>query len=180
MSNLISGLFLIAEQPFKIGDSIAIDTITGEVLSIDALSIKVRTPENTMVRIPNETLIKSNITNLSRFEMRRLDLNLSIDYKADVEKIRHVLLKAIEDQPLCLKEPAPVVAIVGFSDGGVNWQLSVYVNQENFGRLRLTLLEQLKHAIDTHGIELAYPMRTLYLGTQNSPLQVQVIPENQP
>ena len=65
-SNLISGLFLIAEKPFEIGDVLKLNEFTGEVMAIDLLSIKLRTFDNIMIRVPNESLIKTTFTNLSR------------------------------------------------------------------------------------------------------------------
>lgn len=70
-SNLISGLFLIGEKPFSVGDVICVGETVGEVLSIDLLSVKLRTFDNVFVRVPNETLIKSQIVNLTRFDIRR-------------------------------------------------------------------------------------------------------------
>ena len=66
-SNLISGLFLVVEKSFKLGDVIKVGDITGEVLSIDLLSVKLRQYDNVYVRVPNETLIKSSFSNLSHF-----------------------------------------------------------------------------------------------------------------
>ena len=73
-SNLISGLFLLAEKPFAIGDTIRVGTTTGEVLSVDLLSVKLRTFDNLYVRIPNESLIKAEMTNLTKFPIRRLEI----------------------------------------------------------------------------------------------------------
>ena len=71
MSNLISGLFLIWENPFSMGDTVNIDDVTGEVVGIDLLSVKLRTADNLYVRIPNEKLIRSNVTTLTKFPIRR-------------------------------------------------------------------------------------------------------------
>jgi small-conductance mechanosensitive channel len=108
-SNLISGLFLIGERSFEIGDIIKVGNTTGEVLSIDALSVKLRTFDNLFVRIPNETLIKSEVTTLSRFPIRRLDLQLGVAYKEDIEQVRKVLMAVADSNPLCLDEPSPAV-----------------------------------------------------------------------
>ena len=89
-SNLISGLFLVAERPFSVGDNIRIGTTTGEVLSIDLLSVKLRTFDNLFVRIPNETLIKSEVTTLTRFPIRRIDIMVGVAYKEDLKKVRSV------------------------------------------------------------------------------------------
>jgi small-conductance mechanosensitive channel len=87
MSNLISGLFLIGEKPFEIGDLIKVDQTVGEVLSIDLLSIKLRTFDNTYVRIPNETIIKTQVSTLTKFPIRRVDLQLGVAYKEDIARV---------------------------------------------------------------------------------------------
>lgn len=88
LSNIISGIFIIGEKPFQIGDTIKVNELQGEVVSIDFLSVKIRTSENTMVRIPNEVLIKSPVTNISYFPIRRADLLVSVAYKADIEFVK--------------------------------------------------------------------------------------------
>lgn len=87
-SNIISGLFLVMERPFEIGDVIEADATIGEVVAIDLLSVKLRTPDNLYVRIPNETLIKTRVVNRSRFPIRRIDLVIGIAYAEDVERDR--------------------------------------------------------------------------------------------
>ncbi|MDR1929214.1 MAG: mechanosensitive ion channel family protein, partial [Treponema sp.] len=75
VSSLISGFFLMSEKPFTRGDTVKVGDITGIVLSADFLSVKLKTLDNLFVRIPNETLIKSNLINVTRFPIRRLDLS---------------------------------------------------------------------------------------------------------
>ena len=107
MSNLISGLFLIGEQPFAIGDLIKVGETTGEVLSIDLLSIKLRKFDNTYVRIPNETLLNAEVSTLTKFPIRRIDLQLGFAYKEDIAKVQKVLLEVAEKTLYALKNPNP-------------------------------------------------------------------------
>ncbi|MCK5007115.1 MAG: mechanosensitive ion channel family protein, partial [Spirochaetales bacterium] len=90
MSNLISGLFMISEKPFEIGDVIKMGGTVGIVLSIDLLSVKIRTFDNQYIRIPNEKLLGSEITNVTRFPIRRMDINLGVAYKTDVNHLKTV------------------------------------------------------------------------------------------
>jgi small-conductance mechanosensitive channel len=114
-SNLISGLFLIAERPFQIGDFIQVaNEATGEVLSIDLLSVKMRTRDNLFVRVPNETLVKAQVTNYSRFPIRRYDLMLGVAYREDLDRVREVLEAVADANPLCLEEPRPQIFFQGF------------------------------------------------------------------
>jgi small-conductance mechanosensitive channel len=92
-SNLISGVFLLGDRAFSIGDVIKLEGTQGEVIAVDQLSIKLRTPDNLMVRIPNETLIKASITNMTRWPIRRLDMPLVVALDTNVEHLRETLLK---------------------------------------------------------------------------------------
>ena len=162
-SNLISGLFLIGEQPFKLGDTIKVGNTTGEVLSIDLLSVKLRTFDNLFVRIPNETLIKSEVTNLTRFPIRRFDLLLGVAYKEQIAVVRQVLMDVADKNPLCLDEPNPMFLFLGFGDSALNIQFSVWSKRENFRDLRNSLQEEVKLAFDKAGIEIPFPQRVVYL-----------------
>lgn len=176
-SNLISGLFLIGEQPFQIGDVIKVGNTTGEVLSIDLLSVKLRTFDNLFVRIPNESLIKSEVTNLTRFPIRRFDLLLGVAYKEDIAKVRKVLFEVADQNPLCLDEPAPAFLFTGFGDSALNIQFSVWSTTENFRALRNSLQEEIKVAFDQAGIEIPFPHRTLYAGSETPPFPVRIVSE---
>ena len=162
-SNLISGLFLIGEKPFQLGDTIKVGTTTGEVLSIDLLSVKLRTFDNLFVRIPNETLIKSEVTNLTRFPIRRFDLLLGVAYKEQIAKVREVLMDVADKNPLCLDEPAPMFLFLGFGDSALNIQFSIWSKRENFRDLRNSLQEEVKLAFDRAGIDIPFPQRTVHL-----------------
>ena len=116
MSNFISGLFLIAENPFQVGDLLQLGTTVGEVLEIDLLSVKLRKFDNTFVRLPNELLIKSEVKTLTKYPIRRVDLALSVAYKEDIGRVREVLNGVADANPLCLVEPEPLFILTGFGD----------------------------------------------------------------
>lgn len=173
-SNVISGIFLVAEKSFKIGDVIKVGDITGEVLSIDLLSVKLRQFDNVYVRVPNETLIKGNISNMSRFPIRRLDLQVGVAYKEDIGRVRTLLFELADAYPLCLDQPRPLLIFQGFGDSSLDLQFSVWAARENFLALRNALPEIIKREFDAHGIEIPFPHRTLYAGSQTDPFPVLV------
>lgn len=180
VSNLISGLFLVAERPFSIGDVIRIGETTGEVLSIDMLSIKIRTFDNLFVRIPNETLIKSEVTTLTRFPIRRLDMQIGVAYKEDIDHVKRVLTEVAEKNPLCLEEPKPLYIFQGFGDSAMNLQFSVWATRENFLELKNSMHERVKSAFDQQGIEIPFPHRSIYAGSMTEPFPVKVVAESKP
>lgn len=152
-SNLISGLFLIGERSFVVGDFIEVAGVTGEVLSIDLLSAKVRTFDNLYVRIPNETLVKSNVTNLSRFPIRRLDLVLRVGYRSDLSEVRDLLLDVIANEPRVLDEPKPLFFAQEFEPTGVRLQFSVWCRREIFFDIRSSLQAEIRKRFNEAGVE---------------------------
>jgi len=178
MSNLISGLFLIGERPFAVDDLIQVGNTTGFVLSIDLLSVKLRERDNSFVRIPNETILNSEVKTLTRFPIRRIDLQLGVAYKEDLPKVRQVLFEVVDKNQLCLTEPEPVFIFQDFGDSSLNFQFSVWVRREEFLTLRTDLQLEIKQAFDRAGIEIPFPHRTLYTGSITDPFPISIVSQS--
>ncbi|MGB2739579.1 MAG: mechanosensitive ion channel family protein [Cognaticolwellia sp.] len=174
-SNLISGLFLMIERPFSITDVIRVNDITGEVISIDLLSVKLRTFDNLFVRIPNESMIKSAVTTLTKYPIRRADLKIGIAYKEDIEKVRKILLEIAAKNLICLEEPAPIFILTGFGSSSVDIQFSVWARRENFLTLKNAMYMDIKKTFDEQGIEIPYPHMSLYTGTATTPFPLSCV-----
>lgn len=163
-SNLISGLFLIGEGSFMVGDTIEVNGTIGEVLSIDLLSIKLRTADNIYVRIPNEQLIKSEVSNLTRFAIRRVPIMVNISYQQDISKVRQVLLTIADKNPLVLDEPKPQVVVQDLASSSINLMFNIWTRKENFLDIRDTIQESIKNAFDEHNIDIPFPQITVNSG----------------
>ncbi|AHI28740.1 mechanosensitive ion channel protein MscS [Marinobacter similis] len=174
-SNMISGLFLLVEKPFEIGDVIEADATIGEVVGIDMLSVKLRTPDNLYVRIPNETLIKTRVVNRSRFPIRRLDLTVGIAYAEDVERVEALLLKLAEKNPICLEEPKPFVLVTAFGPSSVDLQFSFWVPKDKVLDGRSSMMVAIKQTLDRDGIEIPFPHTSIYAGSHSEPFRVQLL-----
>lgn len=157
-SNIISGLFLLGERPFVLGDVIEIEGEKGEVVGIDLLSVKLRTFANVLVRVPNETLLKANLRNLTHFPIRRFDLRLRVPYEADLARVREVLLQVAAAHPLCLDEPAAIVWFGDFEDHGTRLQFSTWSATPQYLELTNTLPDRVRAAFDAEGIAFAIPV----------------------
>ncbi len=174
-SNLISGLFLIAERPFVVGDAIKVGDTTGEVLSVDLLSVKLRTFDNVYVRVPNESLIKSEIVNFSRFPIRRIDVAVSVARHEDIGRVREVLMQVAEEEPLCLAEPSPLFIFLGFGESALNIQFSVWAQRENFLVVKNGIQEAIKRAFDACGITIPFPQRDVHVNLPEAEALIQQV-----
>lgn len=172
-SNLISGLFLILERAVQPGDVVTVGGRTGEVISVDLLSTKLRTFDNLLVRIPNETMVKSEIVSLNRFPIRRVDITVGVAYDSDLGLVQKTLLDVAHRNPLGLDEPAPLLIANGFGASSVDYMLAVWAKSENFLTLRNALTREIKEAFDAAGIEIPFPQTTLQPGAV--PLTVKVV-----
>jgi len=179
-SNLISGLFLLGEKPFEVGDILRADNETGEVISIDLLSVKLRTFDNLLVRIPNEQLIKTKFVNLTKFPIRRIDLLVGVAYREDLSKVIHSLLELARQEPRCLEEPLPFCIVTTFGSSSVDLQLSVWARREIHRELRSDMLQAIKARGDAEGIEIPFPHLSLYAGSQTGPLPIRQLADNDP
>ena len=172
-SNLISGMFLVGERPFVIGDVIEVDTITGEVISIDMVSVKLRTFDNLLVRVPNEMLLKSRLTNNTHFPIRRADILVGVSYGEDIPRVFEVLREVANRNPLVLDEPEPALIHRGFGDSSINIQFSVWAARgPGWLEMRTSVLLEIKQAFDAAGIEIPFPQRALSFASTSVPFEL--------
>lgn len=174
VSNVISGFFLLGEEPFKVGDVITVGDVTGAVMTIDMLSVKIRTFDNRMVRIPNEALVKAQFINNTFFPVRRLDIPVGVAYREDIGRVRQVLLDVARDNPHVLMEPEPLVIFQGYGASSIDFTLNVWARRESFLMVRNSITEDVKKRLDAEGIEIPFPHVSLYTGSETEPFPVRL------
>ena len=156
VSNLISGLFVLTEGALKVGDTIIVNGVTGVVDSINLISVRVHTLDNEMVRIPNSSIINTNLMNKSYHNKRRLTLSISISYDTDMKTALEALSKAPSLCPTVLDTPAPAVWFDGFADSGINMTVAVWFKPEDFLKTKNDLYIAMKQVFDEAGIEIPF------------------------
>jgi small-conductance mechanosensitive channel len=155
VSNVISGMFLITEKSFAVGDVIRVGAFTGTVLTIDLLSVKIRTFDNQYIRVPNETLIKSEVTNITRFPIRRLNIEFVLRFGSDLAAVREILLDVARRNTNCLDEPEPLFVINGFGRYGIEMLVGIWFVKEDFLAVRNSMMSAIHTALNEAGIEFA-------------------------
>jgi len=161
MGNLISGIFLLTEQSFQVGDIIEVGEFIGTVTSVDLLSVKLKTFNGLHMRIPNETLIRSEITTITKNPIRRVPLTIGISYYDDIEKARDILFSVAKKEPLALNEPQPFFMVSGYGSSSIDLFFGVWGNTGDFAALKSALLISIKKEFDRNGIEIPFPHLTL-------------------
>lgn len=174
IGNIVSGFFMVSEKPFEIGDQIRIGDKTGVVYSIDLLSIKIRTFDNLLLRIPNQTVISSEVINVTRFPIRRLDFEIGVAYKENLEVVMQTLQEVAKRNPLCLDEPEPLIVFKGFGASSINIQFGVWFERTNYLKVKNSVFMEIKEAFEQKGIEIPFPHISVYTGEVTKPFPVEI------
>lgn len=168
MQNFAAGVILLVQQPFNVGDAIEVNGYGGTILSINLRTTEMRTFDGLIVIIPNADVLSNTITNYARAKLRRIELPVGVSYGADPAKVRNVILEAIPNVPGFIGEPAPMVVFHTF--GGSTLDVSAYfwfdTAKTNPLAAKDAALELIKTALDKNGIEIPFPITTIY--TQNT------------
>lgn len=156
VSNLISGIFVLGEGIMKVGDLITVGGETGTVDSVGLLSVKIHTPNNQLVRVPNSSIINSNLINTSFFSQRRLTIAVSVSYDTDMQTALDTLKKAPALCPTVLTDPAPAAWFDGFGESGINLTLAVWFNKTDFLAAKNETFVAIKKVFDEAHISIPY------------------------
>ena len=140
------------------------------VLSIDTLSVKVRLFNNQFLRIPNEMMIKNEVINITRFPLRRLECNISVAYKEDLNRVRGILFDVADKNAIALQEPEPLMIFDKFGSSSIDITFVAWSVKADFLKLRNSLNMEIKQRFDEEGIEIPFPHVSLYKGSETDPL----------
>lgn len=157
LSNLASGIMLLVTKPFKIGDYVEIDEVSGTVKMISLIHTRITTIDNKMIYVPNSKIIATKIVNYTQQEKRRVDLEISASYDAPIETVRQSLLEAVSAVGLFSDTPAPpFAAVLSFDESSIRYVVRAWVKTEQYWDAHFALLEQIKIAFDQNGVEMTY------------------------
>ena len=178
LKNLISGLMLLFERPFRPGDTVEVGGIRGRVTDICARSSHIIDSNGIETVIPNSTFIEQNVTNWTLSSKSvRIVVNIGIAYGSPVRDVRKLLLEAADQHGLTLKDPAPMVLFEDFGSDALLFGLYVWVEIKpdvSWKVISSDLRYMISKTLDEHGIEIAFPQRDIHLDTSR-PLEVRVL-----
>jgi len=162
LGNFAGGVLILIFRPIRVGEWIEAQGVSGTVHSIQIFHTVLKSADNKTIVVPNGSLSNGHITNYSREPRRSADINIGIDYSADIKLARKILLEIAEDERV-LRDPEPVVHVVGLADSSVNLSLRVWVATGDFWPVTFGFTELVKERFDAAGIGIPFPQRTVHL-----------------
>lgn len=172
-ANLFGSITILADRPFKVGDLVQVDGVTGTVEEIGLRSTRLRAPTKTLITVPNSIMAKERIENLGERPARRIRHVIGVTYATQAQKlnefidhIRYVILQ----NPVVVREEVGVY-FHEFGESSLNIMVNFYVVAANWDeeqKAQQDILFQIMQLAARNGIEFAFPSRTLYMAPETN------------
>ena len=172
VGNLISGVFLMIEKPIKIGDQVEINKISGYVTDIRIISTFIRTFDGLLVRIPNQQVFTTNITNTVSYPVRRFDFTMKIRYSDDADAAIWFIKDLVDKEPFALHNPPPSVYVNELGENSVNLIVRFWAPISEWYVLKTRLPWAIKKILEENNIEAPLPQREIYLHSVSKKKQI--------
>lgn len=163
ISNLASGIMLVATKPFDEGDFVDLGGNSGTVTEIGIICTKLKTGDNKVIVIPNSNITSSAIINYSAKDTRRLDLTFSVGYGSDVAQVKQIILDVIAKHDNILKDPAPFVRLTEHGASSLDFVTRVWVKQADYWAVNFDLKEEVLAAFNEAGVEIPFPQMDVHV-----------------
>ena len=162
LSNVAAGVMLLFLRPFKVGNWIEAANVSGTVREIGLFTTTIDTFDNVYISIPNSTIWSSTIINHSRYNTRRMDIDIGVSYDANIDFVLETLLTLADDMRV-LKKPSPQGLVVSYGDSSIIVRLRLYAKNNVYWGLYWDLMRKTKSVLDEAKIEIPFPQRVVTL-----------------
>lgn len=159
LSNVASGVMILVQKPFKVGEAINAGSVMGTVQQIGLFTTELKQPDGLFVMVPNTELWNQAIVNLHRHPTRRFELIVGIGYGDSMDEARKELMALAEADARVLEDPAPLAFVNSLDDSSVGIGLRVWCNTADYLALSWDLTEAVKGRFDEVGISIPFPQR---------------------
>ena len=156
LSNIAGGLMILIFKPFKVGDYISANGLDGTVKNITMFYTTLTTIDNKVIQLPNGALSNTSIINFSANKTRRVDLDLSVAYNSDIEKVKKVVNSVIDKHKLVLHDQDKLVRLKKHDESALIFTARAWVLSENYWTVYFDLLEEIKKEFDKNNIEIPF------------------------
>jgi len=167
LSNFAGGVVIFIFRPFKTGDLIEAQGVTGWVEDIQIFQTRLIGVENKTHVIPNGKLSNDVITNYSKEGVIRSETSIGIAYNADIRKARSIMIDIMEKHAKVLEDPAPTVVVTELGDNAVTLRMQPWTTAEYYYAVRWAMYEETKIAFDAARIGIPFPQRVVHIKKQD-------------
>ena len=157
LQNLAGGIILLFLKPFKIGDFIEVQGVSGFVKAIQIFHTILTTTDNKELYIPNGALSSGNITNYTKNDLRRVDFTISVEYGTETEKVKEVTLALIQEDERIMQDPAPFIAVKELADSSVDFVLRVWTKASDYWDVFFDTNERIYSEFNKQGVKFPFP-----------------------
>ncbi len=165
--NMIAGVLLMLQQPFDIGEAVEVSGYAGKVEEIALRATAIRTFDGRLVYLPNADVYTSPIVNFSRSGGRRIEVTVGVAYGTDLAKAQEVALQAVKQIAGVKEDPVPVAVFHTFNDSSVDMTVYFWVEPSiNLFQAKDEAVRAIHDSFNTNGIEIPFPIRTVYLESE--------------
>jgi small conductance mechanosensitive channel len=164
MKNFASGVIILLQQPFHVGETIGVKGFDGTVLAIDLRSTEMKATDGRIVILPNADVLANPIINYTRASQRRVELSLSLPHASEPGKVRQIVVDAIESVSGFVAEPAPVIVFNSLSDHAMELNVNFWVDvtKNDPFHAKDDVLLKVMSAFGEQGIEIPHPVQAVY------------------
>jgi small conductance mechanosensitive channel len=163
LSNIASGVMLVTLRPFKVGDVVTINGVTGKVEVVSIFQTRMRGVDNQVITLPNSLITTDSIINLTPDTMRRIELVIGIGYTDDIDLAKSSALEIMQSDSRVLKDPEPTVLLYELGESSVNLGIRCHVANADYFVTKCELTERIKKRYDSLGINIPFPQRDLHI-----------------
>lgn len=156
LASLANGILLIFTKPFKSGDYVDIGGTAGTVKAIKLFSVKIVTPDNLTIIIPNNTVFGSTIINYSRMPLRRIDIVIPASRSVDIGKLKRLVIDFVCKDERLAKDPTPFFRLTEYGTSSLNFTLRAWTNSAIYWDVRFDLLEGIIQILRDNDMEIPY------------------------
>lgn len=162
LQNLAGGLILLFFKPFKVGDFIEAQGVSGIVKAIQTFHTVLTTTDNKELFIPNGPLSSGNVTNYTKNALRRVDFTVSVEYGTDVQKVKEVTLELLKADERIMQEPAPFIALKELASSSVDFTVRVWTKATDYWDVFFETNERIYAEFNKQGIKFPFPQLQIH------------------
>ncbi len=164
LENFISGLAILLDRPFRVGDQVEVDGTYGTVIEISMRSTRLRTLNNTVMVMPNVQMINQKLINHAMLPLTRVQVPFGIAYKESIDAAREAVLATVVNDDRLDPDHAARVVVTELGDSSVNMELRLFLKDSAHEvPVKFEYIEKVKKALDAVGIEIPFPHLQLFI-----------------